>query len=471
MNNAKLTSIAKWILYPLFYLFCLLVCVYVTFPWDKVKERIVAEFAKSQATKGDKAWRLEIGELSGYFITGIELEQVKIVFPPDDDEKKTASSRYGAASRSAADEDEDGGDAHDAGGSDGKKALAKKPRESSIVIDHAHVRVRILPLLIGRVRMDFGADLLGGHVSGTIPKGSGTLEIEMSDVNLAEVAPLRDLVKSPVQGIASGKIELTNADGKWNKTNGSLDIKVADVSICDGKSKCFDQVTLPIARIGNLEIVGKATDGVLAFEKFGATGKDVDILAEGSLRIKEPWDSSSLDLVIRFAFSDEFKNKDDKTKVLFVQEAGSPIPPLFENNSKIKKAKREDGFYGFRGKGALKRLKWDPTTDDSPTKANAAKADTSSASKKKPTTPASPRKSALDGAKPSAAEKSDKSEKSEKNEEPEPMPREMPSPPPQPEKVPDPEPPPPQPVPEPPPPEQTPPHEPGAEEVAPPPAP
>ena len=81
--------------------------------------------------------------------------------------------------------------------------------------------------------------------------------------------------------------------------------------------------------------------------------------ADGYLRLKEPWDSSSLDFVIRILFTDAYKSKDDKTKALF-GDPGDPTPALIDLNPKMKSAKRDDGFFGFRGHGALKSLRWEP---------------------------------------------------------------------------------------------------------------
>ena len=91
--RSRLFAAAKYVLYPAFYLFCLFSCLYLTFPWDKLKDRIEAEFAKGQEKKGAKAWRLEIDSLSGYWLSGIEMQGARIIMPPEDDdadEPKTA---------------------------------------------------------------------------------------------------------------------------------------------------------------------------------------------------------------------------------------------------------------------------------------------------------------------------------------------------------------------------------------------
>ncbi len=400
----RLVKIARWVLYPLFYVFALLLCFYLTFPWDKVKDRAIAEFDKSQQSKGDRAWKLEIGTLSGYWFSGVEITGAKIIIPPSEDDKAKSpfAAGPGASLKPAALAAVRGSGPSDGATDDGKpkdkEAKAGGPHESVMLVEKLHARVRLLPLLIGRIRIDFSAQAFGGEVHGTLPVGGGTLDVELNHVDLSQVTPLRDLVTVPVKGIASGKLEVSSeAGGKWSKATGSLDLSVADVAIGDGKAKLAGMATLPTAQLGKLEISGKATDGVLKFEKFGATGKDLDIVGDGYLRMKEPWDSSSLDLIIRFGFADAYRAKDDKTKSLLGDPADTVFPALIDQNPKMKAAKREDGLYGFRGRGMLKNLKWEPTQEDAPasppgaTTAAAKDAD-AAATKKKPALPSAKKK-------------------------------------------------------------------------------
>lgn len=367
--KARLITIAKWTLYPLFYLFALVICVYLTFPWDRVKDRVVAEFAKTQAGKGSRAWRLEIAELDGYWFSGVELANAKILMPPgDEDDLPPAASVRASSSKSTANSGTDGE------GGTSKKTVAKVPQEIAINIESAHARVRILPLLIGRVRVDFGAELFGGTVEGTIPVGGGTVDIEMENLDLAQITPLRELIDSPIAGKFGGKLELVSDTGKFSKASGSLAMSITEGTICDGKAKCLTQQGIPQAKIGNLEISAKVSDGVLKFEKFAATGQDMEFSADGTMRIKQPWDSTTLDVYMRFGFSDGYKNKNENTKALFLSEGA--LPAAIDLHPKLQRAKREDGMWGFHGKGTLKRPKFEPTKVDGPGKRAAGASDT-----------------------------------------------------------------------------------------------
>lgn len=395
--RSRLFAAAKYVLYPLFYLFCLSACLYLTFPWDKLKDRIESEFAKSQAKKGAHAWRLEIDSLSGYWLSGIEIQGAKIIMPPDDEEDdKTgraspkgalgkvttaAAARRRAEADAAEAENEDDADSKKTGKDDDKEDKKTPPKDSVVLITTAHARVRLLPLLIGKLRLDFSTSVFDGEIHGMIPFGGGDLSIEVENVNLAQVAPLKDIVSVPIKGIANGKLELSAPDGKWNKANGSFNLTVKDMVLGDGKSKFRKLVTLTPATVGSFELSAKADQGVFKIEKFGATGQEVELAGEGTLKLKEPWDNSILDLWLRFGFSDEYKNKDDRTKALLVDEG--PFPALIYSDKKLKKALRQDGLWGFNIKGKLARLSYIPTKADGPRGKTSAESTSTPSSKKK----------------------------------------------------------------------------------------
>jgi len=394
--RAILLSAAKFVLYPTFYFVVLLGSIYATFPWERVKDRVEAEFAKTQAGKGADAWRLEVGSLDGYWLTGVELRDSKIIIPPDTDDGKAApratagqprgalaSIARKAATQKAAEEEAKPSAKED----EPDKEKEKKPRESILLIDHAHARVRILPLLIGRVRVDFGADIFGGEINGTVPVGGGDLTVAAENIDLGQVAPLAETISVPLKGIANANLELSAVNGKWSKSTGSFSLSVADMVVGDGKAKFRGLKPLPAAALGTFEIEAKAAEGVLKIEKFGAGGRDLDVAGVGTIKLKDSWQASTADLYMRFGFSDEYKNSNEDTKTLFVDDG--PFPALVNLDAKLKRAKRSDGNWGFHVHGRLGRLRYDPTTADGPKGMKLpAATDSPAAPRKKSTSPA-----------------------------------------------------------------------------------
>lgn len=343
----RLIRVAKWMAFPLLYLFSLAMFGYLTFPYGRLKDRLVVEFDK-RARPGQ---RIEIGKLTSYWLSGVELTNVKLHIPPDE----PAPAFPGAG---------------DFG------AVAAPAKEMVLAIDDAHVRVRLLPLLLGRVRVDFSISAFGGDVTGTAPVGDtkGDVELALDHVDLGKIEPIAQTVGVPVKGMATGKLALSAADGKFNKANGTLDLTVADMVVSDGKTKIQGLIELPPAKLGDLTVSAEAKEGVLKITKLAATGVDLELVGDGKVTLKEPWSEALADLFLRFKFTDAYRGKTSTTKSLLGEPGGTSGGLMEMQVPKMKRAKRADGFYGWHIYGPLKRLKFDPSTADfAPSTAAAAK--------------------------------------------------------------------------------------------------
>ena len=342
----RLLRVAKWAMYPAFYVACLALFGYLTFPFGLLKDRMIAEAARLKP-----GLRLEIDKVSSYWFSGIELTNVKVVLAPD--EPPPAGFAYPSA-----------------GADFGTGATAAAPaKETVIVIDGAHVRVRILPLLIGRVRVDFWASAMGGEVRGTVPLSGSNHDVdaEITQIDLNKIEPLANKLGVPIKGIATGKLALTLTEGKISKADGALDLTIADLVISDGNTKIQGILELPAARLGTLTLTAEVKAGVLKVTKLAAQGADIELVGDGRITAsttKDPLNDSVADLYVRFKFTDAYRTKTDTTKTL-LGDPTSPLPGLIEMQvPKMKKAKRADGFFGWHIYGALKNPKYDPSTVD-----------------------------------------------------------------------------------------------------------
>jgi len=359
--SPRARTILKWLAYPAFYVFCLLFFAYLTFPYERLKDRIIAEFAKTQKP-GAPPQRLEIDGIDSYWFTGVELEGVRIITPPSREQiaehKKAVIKARAERARleQMAAKSPPGSQAKEEPPKD-----PKPPKPSVLAIDELQARARLFALLVGDVEVDFWASALGGEVSGTIPVSSGEVEIEVESIELALIPPLKDAVGFPLSGRLTGTVQLSAPDGKFDKATGELDLTIEDATVFDGKTKIAKLMPLPRARLGTLALKASAKDGVLTVTSLTAQGLDVEIAGDGRIALKDPFDISNLDVMVRFKFADAYRSKDDKTKAL-LGEPGSKLPPLIEKERKIKQAKREDGFYAFRVHGLLKNPKFDPAS-------------------------------------------------------------------------------------------------------------
>jgi len=144
--------------YPAFYLFCLLLFAYFTFPYERLKDRLLVEL-DAQRSSNPSAQHIEIDSLGPYWLSGVSVKGLRLISPR-------------------------------APGPDGDRPPSK------LSIDNAHVRVSILPLLIGRVTVSFGASAFGGSIDGWTRVNSEGRRIEASldDIDVGQIEMLGDLV-------------------------------------------------------------------------------------------------------------------------------------------------------------------------------------------------------------------------------------------------------------------------------------
>jgi type II secretion system protein N len=227
--------------------------------------------------------------------------------------------------------------------------------------------VRILPLLIGRVRLDFWANAFGGEIKGTVPVGDskGDVDVVLDKVELSKIEPVAQAIGVPIRGTVTGKVALSPGDGgKFSKANGSVELTIEGASVSDGKTKLAGLIELPQAKLGTITFTGEAKDGLLKVSKLAANGPDLELAGDGKVTLKESPGDSIADLFVRFKFTDAYRGKNATTKSL-LGEPGSTTPGIIDMQvPQMKKAKRPDGFFGWHIYGPLKKLKFDPSAAD-----------------------------------------------------------------------------------------------------------
>lgn len=319
--SPRVRNLLTYLGFSAFYSFALLIFCIVTFPYQRLRDRLVDEFNARQT--GPDPLRLEVDELSAYSLGGIEAEGIRLISAP----KVTGVPL------------EPGADA---------------PKPSVLAVDSAHARVSLFGLLFGSLDLSFGADAFGGEVSGTTSESDGTRELELAleDLSLAQAPLLADAIGLPLAGTVRGTLALSLPEGKLGKANGEISLDIVELSAGDGKAKIRETIALPKVEAGDLKVIGEVSEGQLKFTDFSAKGPDLELLTEGTMRLRDPVATSLLSLTARFRFTDRYANKSDLTRAL-LGTPGSSAPGLFDLDPKNKRAKRADGFYGYRVSGTL----------------------------------------------------------------------------------------------------------------------
>jgi type II secretion system protein N len=308
--------------YPAVYLFGLVVFASWTFPYGRLKDRIVSTFNAQQRAAGSHD-ELEIEDMASSFVTGVKMKGVKIT---------GASAEAG-----------------------------KSPSEMKI--DEVSARIALFPLLWGNHDVSFRISGFGGTVDGSFDdRGEKEKDFSatLTSIDVGQLTPLVELIGLPLEGTLSGSITIVMPEGKASKATGSVSIETDGLAVGDGKAKLKGALALPRVSVGTLSLAGDAKDGVLKVTKLGASGKDVELQGDGKIQLREIAMESHADLNIKFKINDAYRTKSDITKSLF-GAPGSNAPALFElADARVKQSKRPDGFYAWHARGALAHLDFAP---------------------------------------------------------------------------------------------------------------
>ena len=320
MNEAtkeRIRRIAPKVGYPVFYLVSLLVFLSWTFPYDRLKERIVTTFNVQQKSSPSPQ-ELQIEELDSSFVTGVKAKGVKLISPSSDP--------------------------------------TKGPTE--LKIDEVRARISLLGLIVGNHNVTFKIDAFDGTIKGSFDDSGKErdVEVEFVGVDMSKIDSIAANVGFPLDGRLNGTVKLQLPEGKASKGNGNVSLEITDMFAGNAKElqvkTPLGPFTLPRLKVGSFQVNGDAKDGVLKLTKIGASGGDVEVTGDGRVQLREVATDAHLDVNLKFKINDTYRNKNDKTKLLFGSST-SKDKPMLEMDPKMAKAKSADGFYGLRVGGTL----------------------------------------------------------------------------------------------------------------------
>ncbi len=266
-------SALRWAGYPAFFVFCFIVFAYWTFPYERLRDRLIEE-------AGERGYGLEIIDLSPSRLTGVRLEGVRLVLPSQGDEP----------------------------------AL-------DVVFDELTVRTSILSAFSDTKSFSFDADVAGGNAEGDIAVGEDNFEVdaELSDIELKQIPALRRFTKIPVTGKLDGEVALT-MPSEVGESNGNVALTIEEMSIGDGKTKLdipgWGGLTLDEADVGKLDVQATVEDGRANIESFKADGKDLKLDVLGNVKLARPIRRSQLNLMLKAKIEDGYKERSPKTAAM-----------------------------------------------------------------------------------------------------------------------------------------------------------
>ena len=315
--KALLKRIGPKLGYPAFYLFCLVIFLAWTFPYEKVKDRVVAQFNAQQRNSAHPQ-ELQIDDLDSSFLTGVKMKGIRLISPASEP--------------------------------------GKPP--SVLSIDEARARISVLGLLAGNKEVSFRVDAFDGTIDGTFEDSGKARDIDITfdGVDIGRIDMIAANIGFPLEGKLFGTITLNLPEGKASKGNGNIALEIREMNAGNRKELTIKTpmgpFTLPRLKVGTFNVNGEAKDGVLKLSNVMASGGDVDVNGDGRIQMREVATDAHLDANLKFKINDSYRNKDDKTKLLF-GAPGSKEKPMLEMDPKMSRAKTADGFYALRVGGTL----------------------------------------------------------------------------------------------------------------------
>jgi type II secretion system protein N len=314
-------KVLRWIGYVAAYLLAFALFAYVSFPYERLRSYVVANYNASQT--GAEQNRLEIDSLTwSWRFPGIVAEGVRLVLeaPPAPDGEKQPPPQY-------------------------------------LEAEEVFVSTSAVGLLAGAREASFGARALGGEISGwaSDSEASRRFELELDGVNPGAIPQLATAIGLPLSGRLSGHVSLELPEGNITRAEGNVDVAAEDLTLGDGKAKIQGMIELPELQMGAFKLKAQITGGRVKIEECVAQGRDVDLSLTGGLRLRPRLENSVTDMELKFSFSDKYKTQSDLTKALFGQP-DSKVPGLFDTATTANLSKQEDGSYAARLSGSLARL-------------------------------------------------------------------------------------------------------------------
>lgn len=308
MSDAPKRTWKVWLFYLGGGLCFSLLFLYLTFPWEALRQRLEAELSTALSAPQSPA-QVSIGGVHGNWFTGVVLEKVMLARTDP---------------------------------------LSGLPRAA--LLPELRLRISLLGLLKGERDVTFSARALGGQLEGNLLDGKkqSALTVSGSGLQLADARDLlaffgsgngMDLGALDLSGVTSLKGDLSFKPNDFASLKGHLTLGVEHALIKGGTVADYD---LPQVDLGRIDLQAHAQEGKLDIERFKIDGPDVTVES----------DAMFLTLNQNLAFS----MPHGKVRLHLGDDLQKRIPYLGMGLSAVKQPDR-DGFYVLPLAGTLRSPK------------------------------------------------------------------------------------------------------------------
>jgi type II secretion system protein N len=215
-------------------------------------------------------------------------------------------------------------------------------------VDRLHVRLALLPLVTRQYVFAFDADAYGGNVAGRVTFAPGFREVKAltgraRGIQWGKIAVVRERLKVPAEGTIGGDMEVTLGKDVKDMA-GNVRVRGEGLSIGPGELvvPTFGSLTLPHVDLGKLDGDIKVLDGKTSGPPIVLNGKDLQGQLELPLFLRNQIDNSTINNgVLVFRLAEDFLKANPK------------FQPVFDFTPQLKSARDDEGSYRFRLRGTL----------------------------------------------------------------------------------------------------------------------
>jgi type II secretion system protein N len=364
--------------YPIVFIVFFTAFLVLSFPLESFHDDFEREITRRLERE------VHIGDVGISMTGGLVFSNVEIEVPSDDGKLDS-----GAMPEENAKEEKKGAENKDS-----------KPK-LTYFIDEIVIKVGLLDLLFDKLSLDVDLEGLGGTMSveyrgpfpnakktakpaagrrprakvadatsavplesKTVEKGESTplsLRVEAEGISLKRLHDIRKAIPVPIAGIAGLSAHLGSATGLFKDSAGLISFSLKDVllSRADFEVEVFDmKMAVPPLAISSVVFTADVKKGTGEVSKFELKSKHFDANVQGTVSLADPIDKSQLDLYVMFKVLPAYMDQSDSVKTL--------VSSLDSFSRDMKRAHRDDDYYGFRYKGIPGKGRFTPQTRYTP---------------------------------------------------------------------------------------------------------
>lgn len=288
--------------YPAFFSLAFSGGIYLTFPYDQLRDRIVAEAERATGME------VEIGKVRLAGMSGLTLHGVAISDPASLAAAQAAAEAAAARAAAAA----EGGEAEEAGAKEGEEA--EEPVIKRVYLDSVTAKADLIALALGKRAFKFDIDAFGGDIHGRVVMGEEeqVFEAKARKIDFAQ-SPLQAFTGLDLAGnIDTIEIALRSPGADFSKADGTVEIHGADLVLNGGEVQMFE---LPQVALGALDGRLVFKEGSAEVEEFKLKGQDLEAeIVDTFIRLQPMLKNSSINGKLRFKPSEDWWNRNEMLK-------------------------------------------------------------------------------------------------------------------------------------------------------------